>query len=468
MAAPTVIVLAAGQGTRMRSATPKVLHPLLGRPLVLWPVEAAREAGAGKVVVVGGPDRVLEPVLPAGVELAVQAEPRGTGDAVAAAAPHVDPDAPVVILMGDVPLITAQAIEQLVAAHEQAGAAATVVTMELDEPGAYGRVIRAADGTVERIVEAKAPGDATPEQLAVREVNTGIYAFAGRALLDALPRLAPDNAQGELYLPDVLPILHAQGLPVAAHVVDDPTLTLGINDRADLAHVVTLARRRINTHHMKNGVTLEDPEHTTIEPGVCIGPDTVIAPGCILLTGTTVGTHCRIGPHTTLAAARLGDEVTVLRSEVHGARIGDGATVGPFAYLRPGTVLHEKAKAGTFVELKNSNVGPGAKVPHLSYVGDADIGARTNLGAATITANYDGAQKHRTTIGEAVRTGVDTTFVAPVTVGDGAYTAAGSVITDDVPADALGIARARQENIADYAERAPASRRGADVDSAGR
>jgi bifunctional UDP-N-acetylglucosamine pyrophosphorylase/glucosamine-1-phosphate N-acetyltransferase len=446
--------MAAGMGTRMRSETPKVLHHVCGRPLVVWPVAAARTAGADRIVVVGGPDRALEGVLPEGVDLAVQHEARGTGDAVAAAAPGIDPQATVVVLSGDVPLVGAEEIEALVAAHEQAGAQATVLTMVLEDPGTYGRVVRDAAGAVERVVEAKGEGDATPEQLAIREVNTGIYAFAGAALLDALPRVAADNAQGEYYLPDVLPLIRAAGGTLAARVTDDFTVTLGVNDRVDLARVAAAARERINRAHMLAGVTLEDPATTYIEVGVEIGRDTVVAPGTTLLAGTRIGERCRIGPYATLAAASIGDRVTVLQSHLQGCELHDGVVVGPFAFLRPGTVLREGVKAGTFVEIKNSDVGAGSKVPHLSYVGDADVGENSNLGASTITANYDGREKHRTTIGSDVKTSVDTTFVAPVTVGDGAYTGAGSVITDDVPPGALGIARERQRNIEGYADRA--------------
>jgi bifunctional UDP-N-acetylglucosamine pyrophosphorylase/glucosamine-1-phosphate N-acetyltransferase len=450
----TVVVLAAGEGTRMRSATPKMLHPLCGRPLVLWPLLAAREAGAERIVAVDGPQRHLAEHLPEWADVAVQAEPRGTGDAVKAAREHfAAPGTPVVILAGDVPLITADAIRELVAAHEAAGAAATMATMVLEDPGSYGRVVRAGDGTVERVVETKADGDATPEQRAIHEVNTGIFCFDGAALAGALDAVTADNAQGEYYLPDVLPVLREQGATVAAHVVDDPVLTLGVNDRADLAVVREHAQARIALAHARAGVTIVDPRGTVIDAGVQIGPDTVVEIGCTLAAGTRIGAGCTIGPHTTLRGATVGDGALVRHSYVDQGTVEDGATVGPFAYLRPGALLRPGAKAGTFVEIKNSTIGAGAKVPHLSYIGDADVGDRTNLGAATITANYDGRRKHRTTIGADVRTSVDTTLVAPVTVGDGAYTGAGSVITEDVPPGALGIARPRQENKEGYADR---------------
>jgi bifunctional UDP-N-acetylglucosamine pyrophosphorylase/glucosamine-1-phosphate N-acetyltransferase len=453
VSAPTVVIIAAGEGTRMRSALPKVLHPLCGRPLILWPVAAAQEAGAGKVVVVDNPKRRLEDRLPEGVVLAVQEQPNGTGDAVAAAGSHIDASATVVVINGDVPLITAEALTALVAAHEASGAAGTVATMELDDPTGYGRVVRDPEGNVERVVETKAEGDATPEQLAIREVNTGVYAFDGASLLAALDQIDTDNAQGELYLPDVLPKLREAGKSVHGHVVTDATLTLGVNDRVELAKVRKLAQQRINDAHARNGVTIVDPDSTVIDAGVTIGRDTIVEPSSFLRGDTTIGEDCVIGPLTTLIDTTLGDGVSVPHSYLVSARVDDFGTIGPFAYLRPDAHLHPNAKAGAFVEIKNSTIGRGTKVPHLSYIGDADVGENTNIGAGNITANYDGRKKHRTKIGSGVKTSVDTAFVAPVEVGDGAYTGAGSVITEDVPANALGIARSRQKNITDYAER---------------
>ncbi len=416
MAGLTVVVLAAGEGTRMRSATPKVLHPLCGRALVLWPVLAAQAAGATSVVVVDGPEEPLRDALPDGVERVVQHEQNGTADAVKAAAGHIERDVAVVVLMGDVPLVTAEAIAGLAEAHSEG---ATVMTMVLDDPGSYGRVVR--DGDAVRVVEAR---DATPEQLAVTEVNTGIYCFDGGALLDALDRVTPDNAQGEYYLPDVL-----THMPARAHVVDDPGLTLGVNDRADLADVRAIAQDRIHRHHLRNGVTIVDPGTTNIDADVTIGE----GHGARARLHDQGRQHRRLRLH---AAPAYLDQAT----------LADGVSVGPFAYLRPGTRLERGARVGSFVEIKNSVIGEGSKVPHLSYIGDADVGSGSNLGAATITANYDGVRKHRTTIGSDVSTSVDTTLVAPVTIGDGAQTAAGSVITDDIPENGLGIARARQVN----------------------
>ena len=506
MTAPTVVVLAAGQGTRMRSAVPKVLHELCGRPMGLWPVVAALEAGAGKVVVVDSPARPLAEVLlaergmlvesgmraervspesvggecltaSAGVELVVQPVSNGTGGAVVAAAGAIDSVAPVVVLSGDVPLVSAAAIAELVAAHDASGAVATMATTVLDDPSGYGRVVRDERGSVVRVVETKKEGDATAAELAIREVNTGIYAFAGEALLAALPRLSADNAQGELYLPQVLDLLRADGAAVMAHAVDDPHLVLGVNDRVALAEVRALAQRAILERHMRAGVTVVDPLATWVDVDVQIGMDVRIEPGTALRGATEVGAGAIVGPHTTAADAQIGERATVgphttvidshigeraaVRvSWLERAVVGAGASVGPFAYLRPDAVLGEGSKVGTFVEVKNSEIGPGAKVPHLSYIGDADVGERANLGAGTITANYDGHAKHRTAIGKRVRGGVDTAFVAPVTVGDDAYTAAGSVITEDVPPGALGVARARQVNREGYAQRREAERAG--------
>jgi bifunctional UDP-N-acetylglucosamine pyrophosphorylase/glucosamine-1-phosphate N-acetyltransferase len=451
----TAVVMAAGQGTRMRSALPKVLHELCGRPMVAWPVLAAIEAGAGRVVVVSSPGVELAAALPEGTRTAVQPVADGTGGAVLAALADVAPGAPVVVLSGDVPLISAEAIAQLVAAHAVAGAAATMATTMLDDATGYGRVVRDADGNVERVVETKATGDATPEQLRIREVNTGIFCFDHAALADALPRVGTDNAQGERYLPEVLTLLRAQGATVAAHVVDDPALVLGVNDRVALADVRAIAQRRILEEHMRAGVTIVDPGSTLVDAGITIGQDTVIEPSTYLRGATTVGAGAHLGPDTTIIDTIVGDATTVRHSYVQEAELRAGVTVGPFAYLRPGTLLREGSKAGTFVEIKNSDVGEGTKVPHLSYLGDADVGPNTNLGASTITANYNGKTKtkSRTTIGADVRTSVDTTLVAPVSLGDGAYTAAGSVVVSDVPDRALAIARARQHNIEGYADR---------------
>jgi bifunctional UDP-N-acetylglucosamine pyrophosphorylase/glucosamine-1-phosphate N-acetyltransferase len=453
MSAPTVVILAAGQGTRMRSDVPKVLHELCGLPMGVWPVRAALAAGAGRVIVVDSPARPLAEVLPEGVELVVQREPNGTGGAVVAAAGALDPQAPVVVLSGDVPLVSAEAIAELVEAHERDGAAATMASTVLEDPSGYGRVVRDSQGSVAKVVETKKEGDATAAELEIREVNTGVYVFDGAALLGALPGLSADNAQGELYLPQVLDLLRAEGSRIAAHVVDDAALVLGVNDRVALAEVRALAQRAILERHMRAGVGIVDPSSTWVDVDVEIGRDARIEPGTSLRGATVVGAGATVGPHTTAIDSRIGEGASVRVAWLQEATVQAGASVGPFAYLRPGAMLREGSKVGTFVEVKNSDIGAGAKIPHLSYIGDADVGEGSNLGAGTLTANYDGRAKHRTTIGQRVRGGVDTAFVAPVTVGDDAYTAAGSVITEDVPPGALGVARARQQNREGYAER---------------
>jgi bifunctional UDP-N-acetylglucosamine pyrophosphorylase/glucosamine-1-phosphate N-acetyltransferase len=450
--------MAAGQGTRMRSELPKVLHEVCGRPMVAWPILAAREAGAGRVCVIVSPDRDLGSALPDGTETIVQPEADGTGGALRAAREAIAESDSVLVLSGDTPLLGAEAIGELIAAHDGSGAAATVMTTELDDPGTFGRVVRDSGGDVERIVEAKEPGDASPEQLAIREVNAGTYAFSASALADALDGLSNDNAQGEYYLPDVLPAIRQAGGTVAAHLVGDPAVNLGVNDRADLARVTIEARRRLLDAHMRAGVTILDPASTWIDADVELSPDVTLAPGTTLRGRTTVGSGSVIGPMTTLTNARIGERVEIPHSFLVDCEVGDEAAIGPFAYLRPDAKLAEGSKAGAFTEIKNSEIGKGAKVPHLSYVGDAEIGAGANLGAGTITANYDGFRKNRTKVGEDARVGVDTALVAPVEVGPGAYTGAGSVISDDVPAGALGISRAKQENVEGYAEKAKAEK----------
>jgi bifunctional UDP-N-acetylglucosamine pyrophosphorylase/glucosamine-1-phosphate N-acetyltransferase len=421
--------------------------------MVAWPIAAAREVGAGRVVAVVSPNQDLAAGLPDKVETVGQPEPDGTGGAVRAALPLIEEAETVLVLSGDVPLLSAETIAALLAAHESSGAAATMLTIELDDPGSYGRVVRDAEGGVERVVEAKAAGDATAEQLAIREINAGTYAFQAAPLAAALAGLSNDNAQGEYYLPDVLPALRGAGHEVGAHLADDLAVTMGINNRADLAAVEVEAHRRILEAHMLAGVTVVDPGSTWVDVGVEIAADARIEPGTSLRGETAIGAGSVVGPLTTLIDCRLGENVAVPHSYLVECEVGDGAQVGPFAYLRPGAALESGAKAGAFVEIKNSRIGEGAKVPHLAYVGDAEVGAGANLGAGSITANYDGFRKHRTVIGRNARVGVDTMLIAPVEVGPGAYTGAGAVIKSDVPEGALAVSDNEQRNIEGYADR---------------
>jgi len=447
----TVLVMAAGKGTRMRSALPKVLHPLCGRPMVEWVIDAARTAGAAEVVCVTRPGDGVAEGLPDGVEVVEQSEGEGTGAAVLAARDAIAPGSRVMILSGDQPLISGELLDELVAAHAAARAAATLLTTDGLDPAGYGRIVRDAEGTVERIVETKDPSGVPPEQLAIREINLGTYVFDSSALYAALDAVTLEG--GETYLTGVFPLLRQQGRTVAAHVTADLTSAVGVNSRLDLMDAERLAQRRILERHALAGVSFLAPDSTRVEAGVEIGGDTTIGPGVTLRGDTRIGAGCEIGPQTTIVDSSLADGAVCVHSFVTGARLERGASVGPFAYLRPGAHIGEGAKVGTFVEVKNSEIGAGAKVPHLSYLGDADVGDGANVAAGNITANYDGFRKHRTKIGAGARTGVNSSFVAPVTVGDGAYIGAGSVISEDVPPGALGISRPEQRNVDGYTER---------------
>jgi bifunctional UDP-N-acetylglucosamine pyrophosphorylase / glucosamine-1-phosphate N-acetyltransferase len=444
--------MAAGEGTRMRSSLPKMLHPVCGRPMVAWPILAAREAGVGRIAAIVSADHDISGGFPDEVETVVQPRSDGTGGAIRAALPMIEGADIVLVLSGDHPLISAENITTLLDAHSSAGAVATMLTIELDDPGAYGRVVRGAGGEVERVIEAKAAGDASADDLAIHEINAGTYAFDAAPLATALSELSNENAQGEYYLPDVFPALRAAGHSVAAHLTDDLAVTMGVNDRADLAAVEAEARRRLLGQHMLAGVTIVDPGTTWIEAEVEIAADARIEPGTSLCGATAIGAGSVVGPLSTLIDTRLGEGVNVPHSYLVECDVLDGCNVGPFAYLRPDARLEPGAKAGSFVEIKNSRIGEGAKVPHLAYVGDAEVGAGSNLGAGTVTANYDGFRKHRTTIGKDVRIGVDTMLIAPIQVGDAAYTGAGAVIKKDVPKGALAVSQNDQRNIEGYAE----------------
>lgn len=430
---PAALIMAAGHGTRMRSQTPKVLHEVCGRPMLEWVALAALGAGAERVVAVVRPGMgVAERIGLEKLEVAEQREGEGTASAVDAARDLLKDEDAILLLSGDHPLISAALLTDLLGAHTEQAAQATLLTTSELDPTAYGRIVRASDGTVERIVETKDPAGVPDDVLAIREINLGTYAFNGPALYDALSRVEPaDN--GERYLTAVFPMLD----PVAAFETDDVSSAAGVNDRADLMAIEEVAQARIIEEHARGGVTFRSPATTLIDVTVEIGEDTTIEAG-VTLRGST----------------KIGRGATISNAVVVDAVVEDGATVGPFAYLRPGTVVGEGAKIGTFVEAKNSDIGAGAKVPHLSYLGDADVGEEANVAAGNITANYDGFTKSRTKIGKRAKTGVNNSFVAPVTVGDDAYTGAGSVIGEDVPDGALGISRAEQKNVEGYAERA--------------
>jgi len=419
------VVMAAGLGTRMRSATPKHLHPLLGRRMVDWVLHTARELEADPLVVVAAPSTAD---AFDGVTVAVQETPLGTGDAVRSAQSALEGVEDVLVLSGDTPLLTSALLRELLDTHRREAASATVLSFEPDDPRQYGRVVRNGSGALAAIVEA---ADASPEELDIREVNSSIYVFRAECLWPVLERLTPKNAQGELYLTDTVSLLVGEGERVAVHKGGEPMETEGVNTRSELAVATAALRDRINEAHMLAGVTIVDPSTTWVDADAVLEPDAVIHPFTVVGGQSRIAAGAEVGPHA------------VLRD----AFVGAGALVGPFCYLRPGTVLEAGAKAGTFVEIKNSFIGERTKVPHLSYIGDADVGMDSNIAAGNITANQDHTRaKTRTVIGRNVRTGVDNSFVAPVTIGDDAWIAAGSVITEDVPAGALAIARTKQLN----------------------
>ena len=416
--------MAAGLGTRMRSDVPKHLHSILGRRMVDWVLDSARTIGVDPLVVVAAPSTAA---AFDGIPVVVQKTPRGTGDAVRCAREVLDGAVDdVLVLSGDTPLLTSTVLRELVETHRREHAVATVLSFEPADPKQYGRVLRTDDGGLAAIVEYR---DATEEQRAVREVNSSIYVFRADRLWAVLDRLTPHNAQGELYLTDSVELLVEDGDRVAVHMGDDPVETEGVNTRVELAAAAGALRQRINEAHMLAGVTIVDPATTWIDAEAVLEPDAVIHPFTVIRGTSRVAARAEVGPHAVIIDAT----------------VGEGALVGPFCYLRPGTILAADAKAGTFVEIKNSNIGERTKVPHLTYLGDADVGADTNIAAGNITANQEHTRaKERTTIGSNVRTGVDNAFVAPVSVGDDAWIAAGSVITEDVPPGALAIARAKQ------------------------
>ena len=448
MALETVVILAAGEGTRMKSHLPKVLHTISGRSLLGHVLSAVETLNPDQVRVVVGSGREqveahLAEIAPH-VGTVFQEHRGGTGHAAQLALEGIATTGTILILAGDTPMLTGQALAALVDSHKAGGFTASVLTAEHPEPTGYGRIIRGDDGSLLRIVEEK---DADDFEKAIEEINSGVYVFDCAKLAGAIGKLRNDNAQGELYLTDVIEILRNEGGKIAAVCIEDFTETLGVNDRVQLAEAAALLRDRINDGLMRSGVTIVDPTTTWVDATSVISQDVVLLPGTAISGDSTIGTGAVIGPRTTLIDCTVGNGAEVKETYATSAVIGENASVGPFTFLRPGTNLSANTRAGAFVEMKNATVGEGSKVPHLSYVGDASIGEGTNIGAATIFVNYDGVEKHHTTIGDHVRIGSDSMLVAPVTIGDGAYTAAGSVITENVPAGAMGVGRAKQRNV---------------------
>ena len=441
----TSVILAAGMGTRMKSKMPKVLHKVCGKPLSKWVIDASKAAGADKVcAVVGHKAETVKEVLGDVCEFALQAEQKGTGHAVMQAIDVIkNSKGEVVILNGDTPLITAETINKAIEYHKNNGNQATVITAILDDATGYGRIVRDNDGSVLKIVEQK---DASEEEKKINEVNSGMYVFDAQSLVYALDKITPNNAQGEYYLTDTLEILLSAGKKIGGYAISDNDEIRGINDRVQLNEAEKIMQKRINEYHMRNGVTLRNPESVYIEDGVEIGNDTEICQNVTIKSGTKIGSDCVIGSGSMLDRAVIHDGVDVLSSVILESEVDEGTHVGPFAYIRPNCHVGKEVKVGDFVELKNSNIDDGTKISHLTYIGDSDVGKRVNFGCGTVTCNYDGKKKYRTTIGDDCFVGCNTNFVSPINVGDGVYIAAGSTITEDIPENSLSIARARQVN----------------------
>ena len=441
----TSVILAAGMGTRMKSKMPKVLHKVCGKPLSKWVIDASKAAGADKVcAVVGHKAETVKEVLGDVCEFALQAEQKGTGHAVMQAIDVIkNSKGEVVILNGDTPLITAETINKAIEYHKNNGNQATVITAILDDATGYGRIVRDNDGSVLKIVEQK---DASEEEKKINEVNSGMYVFDAQSLVYALDKITPNNAQGEYYLTDTLEILLSAGKKIGGYAISDNDEIRGINDRVQLNEAEKIMQKRINEYHMRNGVTMRNPESVYIEDGVEIGNDTEICQNVTIKSGTKIGSDCVIGSGSMLDRAVIHDGVDVLSSVILESEVDEGTHVGPFAYIRPNCHVGKEVKVGDFVELKNSNIDDGTKISHLTYIGDSDVGKRENFGCGTVTCNYDGKKKYRTTIGDDCFVGCNTNFVSPINVGDGVYIAAGSTITEDIPENSLSIARARQVN----------------------
>lgn len=441
----TSVILAAGMGTRMKSKMPKVLHTVCGKPLSKWVIDASKAAGADKVcAVVGHKAETVKEVLGDVCEFALQAEQKGTGHAVMQAIDVIkNSKGEVVILNGDTPLITAETINKAIEYHKNNDNQATVITAILDDATGYGRIVRDNDGSVLKIVEQK---DASEEEKKINEVNSGMYVVDAQSLVYALDKITPNNAQGEYYLTDTLEILLSAGKKIGGYAISDNDEIRGINDRVQLNEAEKIMQKRINEYHMRNGVTMRNPESVYIEDGVEIGNDTEICQNVTIKSGTKIGSDCVIGSGSMLDRAVIHDGVDVLSSVILESEVDEGTHVGPFAYIRPNCHVGKEVKVGDFVELKNSNIDDGTKISHLTYIGDSDVGKRVNFGCGTVTCNYDGKKKYRTTIGDDCFVGCNTNFVSPINVGDGVYIAAGSTITEDIPENSLSIARARQVN----------------------
>jgi bifunctional UDP-N-acetylglucosamine pyrophosphorylase/glucosamine-1-phosphate N-acetyltransferase len=443
------VILAAGQGTRMKSKLYKVLHPVCGKPMVQHVVDQVSQLGLQRLItIVGHGAEQVKQQLGKKSEFALQEQQLGTAHAVMQSSVFLaEEQGTTLVVCGDTPLITAETMEELLKHHEQTGAKATVLTAYTEEPAGYGRIVRNSEGHVERIVEHK---DANQEELLIKEINTGTYCFDNQALFESLSKVSNENAQGEYYLPDVIEILKSEGEIVSAYQTNNFDETLGVNDRVALSQAEAIMRNRINRKHMVNGVTIIDPTNTYISADAIIGNDTVIYPGTVIEGATVIGSDCVIGPHTEMKNSHVGNNTTIRQSTVHDSKVGDGVAIGPFAHIRPDSVIGNEVRIGNFVEIKKSVFGNESKASHLSYIGDAEIGERVNLGCGSITVNYDGKNKFKTVVEDGAFIGCNSNLVAPVTIGKNAYVAAGSTITEDVPAEALSVARARQVNKEGY------------------
>lgn len=446
------VILAAGQGTRMKSKLYKVLHPVCGKPMVQHVIDQVSLLNIDKIVtIIGHGAEKVKAYLGNTSEYALQNEQLGTAHAVMQAAEQLSHQQGITIVVcGDTPLIKAETMERLFQHHEETNASATILTAQAENPTGYGRVIRNSNGLVEKIVEQK---DATNEELKIKEINTGTYCFNNEELFAALQLVSNENAQGEYYLPDVIEILGNKGGVISAFQTDEFTETIGVNDRIALSEAEQIMKRRINENHMRNGVTIIDPNNTYIEAGVQIDSDTVIYPASTLMGSTVIGSDCKIGPHTQIIDCHINDRTIIYQSVIENSQIGSEVTIGPFSHIRPESIIHDKVRIGNFVEVKKSTFGEASKAAHLSYIGDAEVGQNVNIGCGSITVNYDGKNKYLTKIEDNVFIGCNSNLIAPVTIENGAYVAAGSTITNNVPSEALAIARARQVNKENYVQK---------------